>query len=330
MRMRSRIGLAIMAIGLALGGMVAPAAAQAQAWPGKPVRIIVPYPPGGTTDIIARMLAEQLATEFGHPFIVDNRPGAGTVMGAQMVANATPDGTTLLLVTVSTMAINPVLLKKMPYRPEQLVPVALIAKAPFMLVASPSFPPDNVKDMVAYARAHPDQVNLAGQGTGASSHLVGEMFKAAAGLPNLTIVQYKGSAPANTDTMAGHVQMHFDGINTSLPLVQQKRLKALAITSDTRVAAAPDIPTFAESGYPSVVASSWYGLAAPAGTPASVIEQLNAATNRALATPQFKDRLAADAATPGGGSAADFGKFIDSEIATWRRVLAPLKIDLDY
>ncbi|MBC7671187.1 MAG: tripartite tricarboxylate transporter substrate binding protein [Polaromonas sp.] len=315
---------------LALGCVVLPAIAQTAApWPGRPVRIVVPYPPGGTTDLIARLLAEQFKNEFGQPFIVDNKPGAGTVMGAQFVANAVPDGTTLMLVTVSTMAINPVLLKKMPYRPEKLVPVALIAKAPFMLVASPAFPPNNIKEMLAYLKAHPADVNLAGQGTGASSHLVGEMFKAAAGVPSLTIVQYKGSAPANADAMAGHVQMHFDGINTSLPLVQQKRLKALAVTSETRVSAAPDVPTFVESGYPSVVASSWYGLVTPAGTPASVIDQLNAATNRALNTQVFKDRLAAEAATAGGGPPADFAKFVDSEIATWRKVLAPLKIDLD-
>jgi tripartite-type tricarboxylate transporter receptor subunit TctC len=307
-----------------------PVAAQtAQPWPARPVRIVVPYPPGGTTDILARLLGEHLKDEFGQPFVIENKPGAGTVFGSQFVAGSAPDGYTLMMATVSTLAINPVLLKKMPYRPDKLVPVSLLAKAPFMLVASPSFPPNTVKEMLEYFRSRPGEVNLAGQGTGGSAHLVGEMFKAAANVPNLTIVQYKGSAPANADAMAGHVQMHFDGINTSLPLVQQKRLKALAITGDARVPAAPDVPTFVESGYPSVVATSWYALVAPAGTPQSVLDRLNAASNRALETPAFKSRLASEGAVAGGGSQADLIRFVEAETATWRKVIAPLKLDVD-
>lgn len=316
-----------------LAASTLPAAAQtaqtAPAWPSRPVRIVVPYPPGGTTDLLARLLGEHLKDEYGQPFVIENKPGAGTVFGSQFVANSAPDGYTLMMATVSTMAINPVLLKKMPYRPEKLVPVSLLAKAPFMLVASPSFPPNSVKEMLEYFRARPGDVNLAGQGTGGSAHLVGEMFKAAANVPNLTIVQYKGSAPANADVMAGHVQMHFDGINTSLPLVQQKRLKALAITGETRVPAAPDVPTFVEAGYPSVIASSWYALVAPAGTPQPILDKLNAASNRALETAAFKSRLASEGAVAGGGSQADLVRFVESETAIWRKVIAPLKLDVE-
>ena len=251
------------------------------------------------------------------------------MFGSQFVANSPPDGYTLMMATVSTLAINPVLLKKLPYRPEQLVPVSMIAKAPFVLVASPSFPPNNVKEMLEYFRAHPKQVNLAGQGTGGSAHLVCEMFKSAANVPDLTIVQYKGSAPANADVMAGHVQMHFDGINTSLPLIQQKRLKALGVTSDARVPAAPDLPTFIEQGLPSVVATSWYVLVAPAGVPNDILEKLNAASNRAIQSAEFKTRITSDGAVLGGGSRADLQKFVDSEIAVWRKVITPLKLEMD-
>jgi tripartite-type tricarboxylate transporter receptor subunit TctC len=198
-----------------------------------------------------------------------------------------------------------------------------------VLVASPSFPPNNVREMLEYFRAHPNDVNLAGQGTGGSAHLVGELFKSAANVPDLTIVQYKGSAPANADVMAGHMQMHFDGINTSLPLVQQKRLKVLGVTAESRVPTAPDIPTFVEQGLSSVVASSWYGLVAPAGVPAGVLDKLNAASNRAIETPSFKARITSDGAIAGGGSRAEFQKFIEAEIAVWRKVIAPLKIDMD-
>jgi tripartite-type tricarboxylate transporter receptor subunit TctC len=326
------VAFALLAAALAISP--GPAQAQgssssAQSWPSRPVRIVVPYPPGGTTDIFARMLADHLKSEFGQTFIVDNKPGAGTVFGAQQVANASADGYTLLLATVSTLAINPVLLKKMPYKAESLTPVALVAKAPFVLVASPSFPPNSVKEMLEYFRAKPAEVNLAAQGTGGSSHLVGEMFKAAAGVPTLTIVQYKGSAPANVDAMAGHVQMHFDGINTSLPLVQQKRLKALAITSEHRIPVAPDIPTFIEAGFPSVVASSWYGLVAPTGTPQVILDKLNAASNRAIETPAFKAKIQDEGGIVGGGSQAEFAKFVQSEMATWQHVIAPLKIEID-
>ena len=318
----------IAAAGAAAASAALPAFAQA-GWPNKTVRIVVPYPAGGSTDLLARMLAEHLNKEFGQPFVIDNKPGAGTVFGSQFVANSPPDGYTLLMSTVSTLAINPVLLKKMPYKAESLVPIALLSKAPFVLSAAPSFAPNNVKEMLDLVRARPKTVNLAGQGTGGSSHLVGELLKVTANVPELTIVQYKGSAPANADVMAGHVQMHFDGINTALPLLQQKRVKALGVTSEQRVPAAPDLPTFVEQGLPGMVASSWFGLVAPAGTPNDVLDRLNAASNRVIETPAFRNRIVSEGGILGGGSRADFAKFIDGEIAVWRKLITPLKIEAD-
>ncbi|MCP5260118.1 MAG: tripartite tricarboxylate transporter substrate binding protein [Rhodoferax sp.] len=317
------------ALGAALVHPALPVAAQSQGWPSRPVRIVVPYPAGGSTDILARLLGEHLKNEFGQTFVVDNKPGAGTVLGAQLVANSPPDGYTIMMSTVSTLAINPVMLKTMPYKAENLVPIALISKAPFVLTASPSFPPNNVKEMLDFVRARPKEVNLAGQGVGGSSHLVGELLKVSANLPELAITQYRGSAPANADLMAGHVQMHFDGINTALPLVLQRRVKALGVTSEVRVPAAPDLPTFVEQGLPALVASSWFGLVAPVGTPDEILDRLNAATNRYIDSTAFKTRILAEGGIVAGGSRADFQKFAEAEMAVWRKLVVPLKLELD-
>jgi len=221
--------------------------AAAQDYPKGPVRIVVPYPAGGYTDLLARHLAAGLQARLGQPFVVDNKPGAATAIAAEYVVASPPDGQTLLMTTVTTLALNPLTIKDLRYRADQFVPVALVARQPFMLVASLTFPPNNPKELIAYAKANPGKINWATQGLAGSSQLVGELLKSLAGI-DMTAIHYKGSAPANIDIMGGRVDVHFDGVGTSLPNVAGKKVKAIAVTSETRMAINPDIPTFVEYG----------------------------------------------------------------------------------
>lgn len=302
--------------------------AAAQDYPRGPVRIIVPYPAGGYTDILSRQLGAGLQPRLGQPIIVENKPGAATALAAEHVAKSPPDGLTLMMVTVTTMAMNPLTIKDLRYKPEQLAPVALVAKQPFMLVASHQFAPNNVRELIAHAKANPGKVNWATQGIAGSSHLVGELFKSLAGV-DLFAVHYKGSAPANTDIMAGRADLHFDGVGTSLGNVAGKRVKAIALTSEKRLVANPDIPTFVESGLPGMVAYSWYGIVTPAGTPQAVVTKLNAEINAWTRIPETLERLGKDGSEPGNMTPAQFSKMITEETETWRKVLAPLNLKLD-
>jgi tripartite-type tricarboxylate transporter receptor subunit TctC len=260
--------------------------------------------------------------------VVENVPGAATALAAERVAKSPADGHTLMMVTVTTMAMNPLTIKDLRYRADQLAPVALVARQPFVLVASTQFAPNTVAEVIAYAKANPGKTNWATQGIAGSSHLVGELFKSLAGV-DIFAVHYKGSTPANTDLMAGRADLHFDGTGTALGNIAGKRVKAIAHTGEARLAAAPDVPTFVESGLPGMVAYSWYGIVTPAGTPQPVIARLNAEINAFMKTKDAMDRMQRDGSEIGDMTPAQFGKMIADETELWRKVLAPLNLKLD-
>ena len=311
----------VMAIftGLALAGLstVAPAAD----YPTKPIRLVVPFPPGGTTDILARAVAQKLSQTWNEQVIVDNRPGAGGNIGADLVAKAPPDGYTLVMGTVGTHAINPNLYARMPYdHVKDFAPVILVAGVPNVLVVNPSLPVRSVRELIDYAKANPGKLNFASSGNGTSIHLSGELFKTMAGV-QMTHVPYKGSAPALADLMGGQVQLMFDNLPSSLGLIKAGKLRPLAVTSTERAAALPDVPTIAESGLPGFEASSWFGVLAPAGTPHDVVAKLNRTIEAWLATPEAKEKLLAQGAIAVGGSPEAFAKHIRSETAKWAKVV---------
>jgi tripartite-type tricarboxylate transporter receptor subunit TctC len=299
-----------------------------QGYPSKAVRVIVPYPPGGTTDVFARRLAEGLRARFGQPFVVENRPGAATQVGVQELLRAPADGHTLIMATTSTMSLNPVVFAKLSYSVAQLAPEALMFKVPFTMDAALNFPPSSIGEVVAYARANPGKVNVGTTGQGTSGHLIMEMFKAAAGV-DIVPVHYKGGAPAIQDILGGHIQLYFDGATSSLAHYANKRLKILGVTSDRRVPALGDVPTFAEAGLPGVQAYFWSGLAARAETPPAIVERLNQASNAFMATPAVQEQLTRDAAIAGALSPEQFARMIAEETETFRRIVVPLNLKLD-
>lgn len=306
-----------------------PHAARAQAgWPAKPVRIVVPFAAGGTTDILARALAPELQRAFGQPFVIDNKPGAGGNNGAAEVAKAAPDGYTLLMGTVGTHAINPAIYPKMPYdHVKDFAPVTLVAGVPNVLVLNPAsaqkYGIQTVVDLIRAAKAHPGKLNVASSGNGTSIHLAAELFKSFTGTFMLHL-PYRGSGPALIDLMAGNVDLMFDNLPSAMPHIKSGRLKALAVTSGQRSGAMPELPTVAEAGgalLRNYEASSWFGLLAPAGTPAELVQRLQQETAKAMAVPAVKERLLSQGANPGGGTAADFAKFIDAETRKWAVVV---------
>ena len=285
----------------ALMACVAPAA-FAQAYPNHSIRLVVPFPAGGTTDILARDVAKRLTDTLGQPVVVDNRPGAAGNIGADLVAKAAPDGYTLLMGTVGTHAINSSLYAKMPYdHVKDFVPVVLVAGVPNVLVVNPSVPVNSVADLIKLAKAKPGSINFASSGSGTSIHLSGELFKTMAGV-DITHVPYKGSSPALADLMGGQVQIMFDNLPSSLALIRSGKLRAVAVTSLKRAPALPDVPTVAESGLPGFEASSWFGILAPAGTPAPIVAKLNAEVNKWLQSPEAKEQLGAQGAEIAGGT----------------------------
>ena len=314
----------------AVAGLLAlPLVARAQAaWPTKPVRIVVPFAASGTTDILARALAPELQRVFGQPFVVDNKPGAGGNTGAAEIAKAAPDGYNLLMGTVGTHAINPALYPKMPYdHVKDFAPITLVAGVPNVLVINPASAQrlgvTDVASFVKALKANPGKLNMASSGNGTSIHLSGELFKSLTGTFMLHL-PYRGSGPALIDLMGGQVDVMFDNLPSALPHIKSGKLKALAVTSGTRSAALPDVPTVAESGVPALKtyeASSWFGLLAPAGTPADVVNRVQAETAKALGTPVLKERLLSQGAIPSGMTPAEFVKFIDAETRKWARVV---------
>jgi len=299
----------------------APSALAQAPFPTKPVRLVVPFPAGGTTDILARAAAQKLSETLGQQVIVDNRPGAGGNIGAELVAKAPADGYTLLMGTVGTHAINPSLYAKMPYdHVKDFAPVILVAGVPNVLVVNPDLPFKTVADVVAYAKANPGKLNFASSGSGTSIHLSGELFKVMAGV-QMTHVPYKGSAPALTDLIGGQVQLMFDNLPSALPQIKGGKLRAVAVTSTTRAAALPDVPTVAESGLPGFESSSWFGILAPAATPKDIIAKINTDVQKWLSTPEAKEKLLGQGAIAAGGSPDDFAKHIQAETAKWAKVV---------
>jgi len=274
---------------VALSVACGPLAAQ-QDYPHKPIRWVTPYPPGGSTTFVSRLIGDKLAETFGRPVVIDNRPGGNTIIGVDAVAKATADGYTVLLVGNSQLVLS--LLMKPPYDIfKDFAPVSIIAKTNYILVATPSLPVSNLQEFIAYAKARPDQVNVASVATGSSQHLMGELFNMMAGV-KLHHIPYKGGSQVITDLMGGHVHVSFSNANNAIPHVRSGKLKGLAITGDKRAAAVPDLPTYAEGGLPQYDPKNWQGMAAPAGTPRAIVEKLSGEIGRILQLADVRERLA--------------------------------------
>ena len=310
----------------ALWAQAATAPGAAAGWPTKPVRIVVPFAAGGTTDILARALAPELGRAFGQTFVVDNKPGAGGNLGADNVAKSPPDGYSLLMGTVGTHAINAALYPKMPFDPvREFAPITLVAGVPNVLVMNPAkadaYKINSVADLIRYARANPGKLNMASSGNGTSIHLSGELFKSMTGTFMLHF-PYRGSGPALLDLIGGTMDLMFDNLPSALPQIKAGKLKALAVTSAERSAAVPDLPTIAEAGpVKGFDASSWFGLLAPAGTPTDIVNRLQQETAKALGSAALKERLLSQGAIPSGMTPAEFTTFIAAETAKWAKVV---------
>ena len=301
-------------------------AAQAQSWPSKPVRIIVPFPPGGTTDIVARSLGVELQKMWQQPVIIENRAGAGGNVGAEAVAKSPNDGYTLLMGTVGTHAINAALFaqsgNKMPFDPaKDFVPITLAAGVPNVMVINSKLPVNSVNEFIAYSKARPGQLNMASSGNGTSIHLTGELFKTMTGT-YMVHLPYRGSAPALTDLLAGNTTVMFDNLPSALPHIKSGRLKALAVTSRERSPALPDTPTIEEAAnLKGFDASSWFGLFAPAGTPRAIVDKIQSDVTKALTVPEVRERFVAQGAQPGGTTPDQFAAFIRGETEKWTKVV---------
>jgi tripartite-type tricarboxylate transporter receptor subunit TctC len=318
--------------GLALAlGLFAAAAASAQDFPSRPIKLVVPYAAGGATDQLARGLGEILGRDLGQQVVIENKPGANTILGAETVSRADPDGHTLLLASGANMVLNPLLYRKLSYDPDKdLRLVGLLAEVPLVLVVHPSVPAKTVAEFVAYAREHGDRLNYASVGVGNPLHLAAERFKMASGA-RMTHVPYRGSAPALTDLVAGQVQVMFDVVSSSLPHIQAGNLRALAVTTPERLAMLPDVPTVAESGYPGFRASVWYALAVPRQTPEAVAARLARGLDGALGDGAFRGKLEPFGFVmqrpPQSGDA--IARFVADERARWAETIAANRISLD-
>ena len=295
--------------------------AFAQTWPSKPVKWVVPFAPGGTTDILARTIGEKLTIALGQPIIVENRPGAGGALGAEFTAKAPADGYTIMGGTISTHAINASLYKNLPYDPvKDFAPITLIVRVPNMLVVNPDIPAKNVGELIALMKANPGTYSFASSGNGTSQHLSGELFKSMAGV-DMQHIPYKGSPPALQDVVGGQVSMTFDNITTAWPLAKGGKLRALAVTTAKRSAVAPDVPTLAESGLAGYEVGSWQGVFAPAGTPPAIVQRLNAEIVKIINMPDVKEKLVGLGAEPVGNTPEEFGALVKSEVAKWADVV---------
>jgi tripartite-type tricarboxylate transporter receptor subunit TctC len=290
-------------------------------YPAKPIRFIIPFPPGGGTDTNSRALTQRIAKNTGWTFVMDNKPGAGGNIGADLVAKSPPDGYTILMGALSTHAVNPSLYAKMPYDAvKDFAPITLLAVTPNVLVVNATLPVNSVKDLIAYAKANPGKLSFGSGSNGSAGHLAGELFKVDTGT-DIIHVPYKGGAPATQALLAGDTQFMFDNLANAMPQVKAGKLKALAVTTAERSKLAPDLPTMAEAGLPGFDISTWFGLLAPAGTPADVVARIQQETAKAMATPAMKERLLAQGAIPSGMTPADFVKFIDAETKKWAGVV---------
>lgn len=301
--------------------MLASAGAFAQAYPGKPVRLVVPFPPSGGNDVFARLLAQKLAEAWKQQVLVENRPGGGGNVGTEFAARAAPDGYTLLLGHTGTLAINPALYAKPGYDPQRdFVPISLLASAPLVLVAYPGSGLRSVGDVVAMAKAIPGELDYASSGNGTGSHLSGELLQALAGI-KLAHVPYKGTSPAITDVVGGQVPMMFSVIPTALPQIRAGRLRAIAVTGAQRMPQLPEVPTVAESGLPEFESTLAYGILAPRGTPEAVIEEIRAQVARVAATREWRERLEFEGAVPLEGTPAEFAALIRAHGEKWGKLI---------
>jgi tripartite-type tricarboxylate transporter receptor subunit TctC len=307
-------------LALAAASLLAQPAA-AQSYPTKPIKMIVPFPPAGSTDLSARAVADKLGQRLGHPVIIENKPGAGGNIGSDVAAKSPNDGYTLLVGTVGTHAINPSLYSKMPYdHLKDFAPVILLSTTPNVLVVNPSFPANSVKEVIAMAKAKPDELTFASSGNGTSIHLSGELFKSMAGV-KMTHVPYKGSGPMLIDLMAGQTSMAFDNLSASIQHIKAGKLKALATTGPQRAPALPDLPTVSEAGLAGYDSTSWNAVYAPAGTPKEIVDRLNRELRAILESPETKKFFAEQGAEAGGGTPQQLDAFMRAETTKWAKVV---------
>lgn len=324
---RLALGRLLALAGLGAGSLAAlPRAAAADAWPSRPIRLLLGYPPGGGTDTVARLLALQLSKVLGQQVVVENRPGASGTIATQQVVRSDPDGYTLLFSTASPLTGAPLTMKGLQYDPvKDLTPITLVGNGPFMLVAHPSFAPNTLGELVEYARAHPGQVNYASPGNSTANYFFCELLNMDAGIQTVAVA-YKGSAALLNDLMGGQVQYTLDTPGTTLPLIRQGKLKALAVLDEKRLEKAPDIPTALESGFPQLVGGSWYGILAPQGTPPDLIDTIYRATRSSLDTPEMRAAMAERDVQIRGTTPAQFSQFIGAEYAKWKQVTERLGV----
>jgi tripartite-type tricarboxylate transporter receptor subunit TctC len=321
MAIRLKIGAILAALCLAGG-------AFAQAFPSKQIRIVIGFPPGGAIDTIARVLGPKLTADLGQPVVIDNRGGAGGVIGMQAVAQAAPDGYTLFLGTMGNFSITPALVKDLPYNVQRdFAPITNVASSGFVLYVTPQLPVKTVAELAAYAKANPQKMNFSSSGNGGLPHMAGEMFNAAAGT-RMTHVAYKGSSPSINDVVGGQAQLTFESVAIGLPLVKTDRLRALATTGTSRMALLPDVPTVAET-IPGFNVKNWFGIAAPAGTPPDRISRLQASISKALHDPEMIKTLNGLGVEPVGDTPAQFGAYIKTESERWQKLISSSGIKID-
>jgi tripartite-type tricarboxylate transporter receptor subunit TctC len=321
---RRQATFALMAAGGAAVGiraMPALAAGAGDTVPSRPVRIIVPFTPGGSTDILARAIGQKLSEIWGQPVVVENKPGAGGNVGVEFVAKSAPDGYVIVMGHIGTFAANPSLYKPLPYDPvKDFAPITLVANVPNVLVVGPAVQSRTLGELIAYAKANPGKLDYGSGGNGSAAHLATEYFKLQTGV-SMQHVPYKGTAPAIADLLGGQIGLIITGAPPLMPHLRSGKLRALAVASPKRLAILPDVPTVAESGYPGFSAVQWYGLFAPAGTPKDVVARINRDTIRALRDPGVAERLASEGAEPVGDTPEQFGAFVKSEIELWGKVI---------
>ena len=316
-----------------LGGLLAALAlaaatpAHSQQFPTKPIRIIAPFAPGGGTDFIARQVADRLTQKLGQPVLVDNKPGAGGNLGAELAIKSPPDGYTLLLIAGS-YTVN-ASLYKLPYDSgSDISPIIQLSQGPFVVVVPPSVKANNLKEFIALAKAEPGKLSYASAGAGSITHLATELFLDMAKI-KVVHIPYKGTGPAQTDTIAGTTQLLFGSVATTLPFVKQGRLRALAVTTPKRISAAPEVPTVAEAGVPGYDVVLWHGLIAPKGVPKAIVDKLNQAANDVVKAKEMEEKLAGEGVTPAGGTSEGFGKLIKADIARWATVVKQANVKIE-
>ncbi len=303
--------------------------AQAQSWPSRPIRFIVPFPPGGGTDVNARIMAPRLTTALGQQVVVENRPGAGGMLGAELVAKSAPDGYNMVIATIGPIAINPSLYSKMTYDPaKELAAVSITGEVPNGLVVHPTLPAKSVKELIALAKQRPRELNYGSSGPGAGDHLAGEMLNVMAGI-RMTHVPYKGGPPAMVDLMSGNIQLIFATLATGMPYIRAGRVRTLAVASAQRFALLPDVPTVAEAGVPGFAINNWAGVFVAGGTPRPIIERLNSEIVKALAPPDVRQKLLEMGLVAGTNTPEQFTSYIQAETVRWARVVKDAGIKLD-